>query len=520
MLLSCNKEPLQPAPGTDVACAVRIDPLITKVTETNFENGDAIGLTISRESGVWAENEKLVYDGSVFAGTLKWYSESADEATLVAYHPYSATLPTSFTVASDQTQGTSSSDLVAALKSGVLPSANAVLMTFSHKLSRVVVNVTNNAGHAIDGITFGGSIPTAVLAEDFSATVDETETAPTADIALFKASETQYQAVVVPQTVAFVAKVTVAGTEMSQNLASATLIAGKQYTINMTVNPADIQITLSGEVTNWDDGGEIGGEGTDEIVFEEHLSDNYIIWHNDRYSVKQLSNGRWIMTQSMRYVPAGKTVSEDPADGNGIWYPYTSDGTTASADKSAAAIEARGLLYDHQVAFGAEITADNFKTFEGCQGICPTGWHIPTRAEFLAIVGASNKADGETASTTDETAVYYDATYQAARIKTMNDDGFNMDFAGSLMRNNNTTTGRYLATVTQTGKCSVESWLGRNAVTYYMGSTGYTPSNTATNRQFMSLMTTFSSTYLEGKMHVAYSNYLGGYSLRCIRDAE
>ena len=172
------------------------------------------------------------------------------------------------------------------------------------------------------------------------------------------------------------------------------------------------------------------------------------------------------------------------------------------------------------MAFGAEITADNFKTFEGCQGICPTGWHIPTRAEFLAIVGASNKTDGETASTTDETAVYYDATYQAARIKTMNDDGFNMDFAGSLMRNNNTTTGKYQVTITKTGTCSVEAWIGKNAVTYYMGSTGYTLSDTATNRQFMSLMTTFSSVYPEGKMHVAYSNYLGGYSLRCIRDAE
>lgn len=518
MLLSCNKEPLQPTPGSDVAFAVRIDPVITRVTETNFETGDAIGLTVSRESGAWAENEKLVYDGSVFTGTLNWYSEGADEAALVAYHPYCTTIPTSFSVATDQTSGTSSSDFVTASKSAVRPSADAVLMTFSHKLTRVVVNVTNNAGYAIDGIALGGSIPTAVLAADFSATVDETASA--ADIALFKASDTQYQAVVVPQTAVFVAKVTAAGTEMSQNLASATLIAGKQYTINLIVNPTDIKVVLSGEVTNWEDGGEIGGGDSGDIVFEEHLSENYIIWHNDRYSVKQLSNDRWIMTQSMRYVPAGKAISEDPADGNGIWYPYTSDGTTASPDKSAEAIEARGLLYDHQVAFGAEITAENFKTFEGCQGICPTGWHIPTRAEFLAIVGASNKADGETETAKDENAVYYDATYMAARIKTMNDDGFNVDFAGSIMRNSQTATGKYTSTVTKTNTCSVESWLGKNAVTYYMGSTGYTPSNVDVNRQFMSLMTTFTGTYPEGKIHIAYSNYLGGYSLRCIRDAE
>ena len=38
------------------------------------------------------------------------------------------------------------------------------------------------------------------------------------------------------------------------------------------------------------------------------------------------------------------------------------------------------------------------------------------------------------------------------------------------------------------------------------------------NRQFLSLMSTFTSTYSEGKLSVGYSNYLGGYSLRCIRN--
>ena len=223
------------------------------------------------------------------------------------------------------------------------------------------------------------------------------------------------------------------------------------------------------------------------------------------------------MTQSLRYVPEGKTVSSDPADGNGIWYPYTSDGTTATPATDAASIEARGLLYDHQVAFGAEITAENFKTFEGTQGICPKGWHIPTQAEFLSIVGASNKTD-TAGATTDPTAVYFDTDYQAARIKTMNEDGFNWDFAGGVMRNNNTATGKYQTTITKSTTCSVPEWVGKNAVTYYMGSTGYTPANTATNRQFLSLMSAFTASYPEGKVNVAYTNYLSGNPLRCIRN--
>lgn len=254
-----------------------------------------------------------------------------------------------------------------------------------------------------------------------------------------------------------------------------------------------------------------------EVFFKENLAENYFIYDGDRYSIKKLSNDLWIMTQSLHYVPEGKTVSSDPADGNGIWYPYTSDGKTATPVTDEASIQTRGLLYDHQVAFGAEITADNFKSFEGTQGICPKGWHIPTHAELMSIVGASNKTD-DAPATTDASAVYYDATYNGGRIKAMNDDGFNWDFAGSIMRNNNTATGKYQTTTIKSSNCTVEEWMGKNAVTYYIGSTGYTTTDTAINRQFLSLMSAFTGTYSEGKANIAYTNYLSGNSLRCVRN--
>lgn len=257
-----------------------------------------------------------------------------------------------------------------------------------------------------------------------------------------------------------------------------------------------------------------------EVFFKEKLDENYFIYDGDRYSIKKLSNDLWIMTQSMRFIPKGMTVSSDATDGNGLWYPYTSDGTNVTVNTDAVSIEARGLLYDHQVAFGAEITADNFKSFEGTQGICPPGWHIPTRAEFLSIVGYSNKMDNEDGAATDKDAVYYDNQYNGGRIKAMNEDGFNWDFAGSINRSNNTGTGQYQKVITKNTSCSVDAWIGKNAVTYYMGSTGKTPSDPTTNRQFMSLMSTFTSSYSEGKASIAYSNYLGGYALRCIRNAE
>ena len=520
-LTACNKTPEKEKTPVDFSqYALRVEPVITRATETNFERGDQIGLTVTRAGGAYVTNEPLTYDGAAFSGDLKWYEEGADEATLKAYYPYAASFPTTFTVAADQSAGTSSSDFLSAVKTGVLPTANAVAMVFKHRLSRLVVTVKNLSGAAVESVVFQGAIPTALIADDLTATVDPS--ANPVDIKSF-ADGDKYYAILPAQKVTLTAAVTAGGKVLSQQLAEATLETGKQYSVSIVVLKDEIKVVLAGEIENWNEGGEIHGGGEEGPATEEHLADGYILYGGDRYSVLQLSNGRWFMTQSLRYVPKGKTVSSNPADGNGLWYPYSSDGTTATAVDDAASIEARGLLYDHQVAFGSEITPDNYKTFEGTRGICPEGWHIPTRAEFLAIVGASNKADGETTAPTDESAIFYDKDYKAGRIKTMNANGFNWDFAGSISRNNADATGKYSTVVTKSNTCSVEEWLGKNAVTYYMGSTGYTPTGsdgTTKNRQFMSLMSTFTGTFPEGKASIAYSNFLGGYSIRCIRDLK
>ena len=491
--LSCNKE--TPASGGGETPSVKpylvqIDPIITRITPSAFENGDAIGVTIRRTIGVWAENFKLNYNGTVFSGVQRWYQQ-ADEATVAAYYPYQESFPTTFSVALDQSAGTVSSDLLTSVKSGVLPSATPVSMVFTHQMGTLVVNVTNYTGKALTEMTLYGIIPTARLNNEMKATMDED--APAANILMYKESDTQYKAIVVPQTMTPTLKFKLDGEWNSKEFDPVEFTSGGTKTLSLVLGS----------------------------VFEEHLDENYFIYHKERYSVMKLSNDRWIMTQNMRYVPAGKTVSDNPADGNGIWYPYTSDGTTATADKSAEAMVARGLLYDHPTAFAAEITAENFKSFEGCQGICPDGWHIPTYSEWLGICGAANSTDTE-AATTLETAVFYDNDYKGGRIKTMNEAGFNWDFAGSMNRSTNTGTGKYSPTITKPETCSVEAWLGKNGATFYMGSTGHTPVNTETNRQFMSLMSAFPTpgNYPEGKASVAYTNYLGGYALRCIRDVK
>ena len=225
-----------------------------------------------------------------------------------------------------------------------------------------------------------------------------------------------------------------------------------------------------------------------------------------------MADGRVWMTDPLRFVPAGKTVSSDPGDANGIWYPFTTAGV---AETTEEAVKARGYLYDYATAFGvAEVNSENYKTFEGTQGICPDGWYIPTKADYFGLVGNSNSTFGATV----EDSPYWDAEYKGGRIKTMDADGWNWGFYGVVNRASASATGMYTATKTTSSNCSVEEYLDRLSMSFLVGSTA-NPNITAStgNIQFAGLMSTFTSSYKEGRLTVAWSNYLSGYTIRCIR---
>ena len=166
-LAACNK---MPSPNQGVPQAVRIDPVMTRATDTAFENGDAIGVSITRSAGAYATNQKFTYNGLEFTADLQWYAEATDESTVAAYYPYASAVPTTFSVQTDQSSGISSSDFIAAVKEGVLPTSNAVTMPFKHKLVKLVINLTNENNYSLDALVLKGLIPTADIAADFSAT--------------------------------------------------------------------------------------------------------------------------------------------------------------------------------------------------------------------------------------------------------------------------------------------------------------------------------------------------------------
>ena len=510
LAIAACQQPVQPdmAPGK-----VQVEPVITRATEVNFENGDQIGFTMTKVNGTeaYADNAILTFDGSVFSGDLMWYADAYSEADVYAYYPYEATgTPAYYAAVLDQTAGIAQADFMAAAKKGVLPTPNAITMVFKHMMTKLVINIDNQSGAEVNTVKILGGdaacdidLPNlAVLPASGGMSTELTE------ITAYEATAGKvWQAIVIPQTAKLSVEVSLTnGKKITQPLAEMTLKSGGQYTINARLLQDNMIVSASGEIENWTDEGEIGfeGEGTTEelpVEFTEH--DGYFMYDGVKYKTVVLADGNTWMAENLRFIPRGRTVSSDPAEDAGIWYP------AANVDKVAdpALVETLGLLYDAATAFGVEsITAENAGTFEGTQGICPTGWHIPTVAEMTGLVGhSSNSALVNTA------APYYDATIKGASIAALAEAGWPWQFAS--MRNKTSVTGK--------GSYTVTNYNGIYGImSYVIGSTLHQATTnedgSLKNIQYHYFMPLYNAS--NEKISVAYGNFLSGASVRCVKN--
>ena len=266
LLLALLAAGLAAAPGCadkrDAVPGIRITPSIkTRVTGLHFDTGDCIGLTVTKNGSDYVRNHQMTYDGSAFtASGLLWYNDLNETSTLTAYFPYSASgVPDEFSVARDQSAGCASSDLLGAVAKNVTPTGTPVGMLFYHLMSQLTIVITNNSDAAVSGVAVGGFVPTASAKAGVAAAEIETfEVTPDAS----------YRAILVPQQGALTVTVSTRdGKSRSKTLSSATLESGRRYDMSVLVTNIDIELKLSGEVSDWEDGGSLdegdGGEASE-----------------------------------------------------------------------------------------------------------------------------------------------------------------------------------------------------------------------------------------------------------------
>lgn len=498
----------------------------TRATDVDFETGDAIGLTITMaaDGSKHADNARFSYGNGKFTSddNMIWYEDIGLVSNLVAYHPYADAVPTEFTVKADQSGNNYTlSDLMIATKEGVTPTIDATNMTFYHQLTKLVIKVNNQSGGQIKAVAIQGTVPTATV--DVAAKSVEVKPGVAASdiLANVRTANAQYYAIVVPQTVAPKLAVTVdLGNEekvLTQTYKELELKKG-QYTVAIQVTSDRIDVTMTGDIEDWTDNGSlVPDEGEGEVVpFEEF--DDHFMYDGQRYALVTLKDGRKWMAENLRYVPKGMAVSTDPTNNDAaIWAPYTSDGTTCTPLTDPTEVAAKGYLYAFETAFGEAITPENSGTFEGAKGICPEGWHIPTQAEWIALVGKTNKnAAGE--DLTDTSAPYYDAGYQGGKITTLDADGFNFTRAGVRIRATIAAAGSYSKNIypASDGELSLNYLLSS---TLYQNAYNKEVPPQLTNIQYFAPMTLFHATNTpDGKLTVGYLGYKSGVSVRCIKD--
>lgn len=508
---------------------IAVEPLITKATDSEFEEGDMIGLSVTNDEGVYAENALLTYKGEAFSGELKWYMDEEKPSELFAYYPYmSGGIRDGFSVAQDQTAGIADYDLMFATKSNVRPGNNAVSMVFKHQMTKVTVYTANLSQQHIASVSLSGLVTKVILDETGRGVVPD----PDAEMLSVKTcnvrTDTVWTSIIVPQKASMQLEVLMEdGTLLKKQLAEFTLAGGTHYTVSAVVN-SDLKIITYGQILPWleggdipglDDGGSSPGPGPDpgpgptpdpEDPSGDGEYEGYIIYGGERYNTVTLKDGRVWMAENLRYVPEGKTVTPlgNPiGEGNtGIYYPAVfsvEDGVAAVAPSSdPEVIKSQGLLYTQDIIMnGVEMPQEEFADASEIRGICPEGWHIPTGQEWIDLVGHCSSTKLNNTS-----APYYNDAQKGAPLSSLNEDGFNMYPYPDI------TNGSYNAKLMNTTKS--DPYYGYCSLGYFASSTSHIGSS------LMSFAAMITNNVQFQRVQLAYCNLPNGISVRCIKDKE
>ena len=99
------------------------------------------------------------------------------------------------------------------------------------------------------------------------------------------------------------------------------------------------------------------------------------------YQTVVIGTQEW-MAENLAYLPS--VVS--PGTGSNTtsyYYVYGYDGASVSAAKSTANYTTYGVLYNWPAAMNS--SASSSANPSGVQGVCPTGWHLPSDAEWTEL---------------------------------------------------------------------------------------------------------------------------------------
>lgn len=250
-------------------------PSVTRATGSAFEKDDAMGIYVVQYdgdvalplqvSGNYANNVETTFDGSAWKSTPLIYWDEG-KFDVYAYYPY-AKLPSvdeyRFAVALDQSTpeegdvlgGYETSDFLWAKAEGVTR-MESVPLTFTHRLSRIVINLVKGEEYTDDipadaVVRIHNTVPVATI-DLASGMVTKDGHEAARSITARKISDGVYTAIIVPQRLETKRPlIEVLAKGVSYMIESSFVFkAGTQHTVNMTLNnnPDQVKIEIGGEI--------------------------------------------------------------------------------------------------------------------------------------------------------------------------------------------------------------------------------------------------------------------------------
>lgn len=116
----------------------------------------------------------------------------------------------------------------------------------------------------------------------------------------------------------------------------------------------------------------------------------------NEYNWVQIGDQVW-MAENLAYLPSVNMVVDGSEDAAGsYYYVYGYDGTNVADAKATDNYATYGVLYNWTAAMDGE--ASSTTNPSGIQGVCPTGWHLPSDAEWTELteyLGGTSDAGGK-----------------------------------------------------------------------------------------------------------------------------
>lgn len=250
-------------------------PSQSRATDTSFENGDAVGLYISKTdkpleiAGNTINNERLVYDDLLWNSSRPLYWD-AGQYNIYAYYPYiqeiNSITDLSFEVSTNQEQTTSAgmsgyeaSDFLFGMARNMSATSRTVNLQFSHIMSKLTIRL-------VKGEDFEGEIP-----EKATVYIHNTVTEATIDLSAGVATKaprgerktlvarqtgpTTYTAIIVPQRLdnrVPLIEVVMNGVSFLYE-SKFQFKPGVHHLVSLVVdkNPEQVKIEIGGEIAGW-----------------------------------------------------------------------------------------------------------------------------------------------------------------------------------------------------------------------------------------------------------------------------